>query len=113
VVRDTLALEIPAAATRWLAPGRYVVRPEAPDHEAYALALDIAPAEADSPMQRVIYHEMQNTATSQQPLPDLAERISFQRDWAAAMARMGALTPQDPGLFLQRFEPPVLIDEIQ
>jgi hypothetical protein len=95
MVRDTLALEIPAAATRRLAPGRYVVRPEAPDHEAYALALDIAPAEADSPMQRVIYHEMQNTATSQQPLPDLPERMSFQRDWAAAMARMGITRETD------------------
>jgi hypothetical protein len=94
-VAGNLNLEVPGSLTRRLAPGRYLVRPDAPDHECYALALDIAPAEPDSPLQRIIYHEMHNAATSQQQLPDLAERMAFQRDWAAAVARMGVTRETD------------------
>src|SRR5205085_10266706 len=90
-VDRNVALTVPPAVTRRLAPGRYLLRPTADGHESYALAVDIAAAEADSPVQRILYHEFdQAPVTRPQPeLADTAERMAFIRDYGRAAARLG------------------------
>ncbi|HUW34001.1 MAG TPA: PQQ-binding-like beta-propeller repeat protein, partial [Planctomycetota bacterium] len=84
------AAEIPASVTRRLAPGSYTVTPQSPDHESYALDIEIASSEADSPVQRINYHEMGDASGANfHQLPDQTERIAFSRDYARAMAELG------------------------
>ncbi|HEV3261682.1 MAG TPA: hypothetical protein VG013_32835, partial [Gemmataceae bacterium] len=90
-VEQDVTVAVPPAVTRRLAPGRYLLKPAADGHESYALAVDIAPAQADSPMQRILYHEFdQAPATRSQPdLADNAERMAFIRDYCRAAAGLG------------------------
>ncbi len=82
--------EVPAALTRRLTPGRYRLVPSAAGHESYPLAIDIAPDAPDSPLQRLLYHEFTQGATTRQPhLADTAERLAFIRDSAHAVAALG------------------------
>ena len=75
--------------TARLAPGPCRVRAESPGCEAYALPIGIVAAEPDSPIQRVIYHEMGNAGgADQNVLPDLPEKLDFVRRWAEGMARL-------------------------
>ena len=86
------ACEVPAELTQALIPGRYVLAPAAEGHESYPLAVHIAAAEADSPMQRILYHEFDNEAATMrqgQHLGDAAERLAFIRQYAEAAHRLG------------------------
>ena len=90
-IDKNLAMEIPGAVTAHLVPGRYVLKPTVGGHETYVTSIDIAPAEADSPMQRIIYHEFDQSPATQGNafLEDAAERLSFVRDYATAIHRLG------------------------
>lgn len=77
--------------TRQLLPGEYQLMPHAPGCEPFALTIHIAAAEPDSPMQRILYHEFDNSpVTASQPaLGDFAERLAFIRDYTDAVRRTG------------------------
>ncbi len=71
---------IPSAFTDRLAPGHYRLIPEADGHSTFPMGLDLAGAEPDSPMQRILYHEFGSpidTMMSTQPVE--AERLAFGR----------------------------------
>ena len=84
------AVEVPAALTRRLAPGRYRLAPSAEGHEGYDLPLDVAPDGPDSPLQRILYHEYEQVATVAPPgLADMGERLAYIREHTRAAADRG------------------------
>lgn len=90
-VGKQLAAAIPAAVTRRLAPGRYLLRPAAGGHECYALPLEIAQADADSPLQRILYHEFDNESITmgRGSLADDPEQMSYVRDYTRTVSWLG------------------------
>ena len=82
------SLEIPAEFTRRLAPGEYTLTPIASGHKSYPLTLYIVPDQADSPMQRILYHEFAN-APNTHGLADDAERVAYLWQYFAAARRQG------------------------
>jgi hypothetical protein len=98
-VSQTAAVEIPGAITARLAPGKYVLSPQADGYEAYALAFEIAPSEADSPMQRIMYHEFgSNALETLNGTIGLAEQREHLREWTEAAHRLGFTRETDRSL---------------
>ena len=88
VVPRTAAMEIPAEITRRLAPGDYTLTAHAGGHKSYALPLHIASERADSPMQRILYHEF-GPGPSFGYLADGAEQAAYLRQYFEAARRQG------------------------
>jgi len=90
-VEGELACELPAALTRRLPPGRYVLRPAAEGYEPYPLEVTVAPDQPDSPLQRILYHEFGEppATTRNAHLADVAEEKAYLRDYVDAVARLG------------------------
>ena len=87
---STYHAQIPASITRRLAPGNYQLRPQADGYASYALSLDIVQQLADSPMQRILYHEFGGEAVNgMASLLDPAERLDFLQAYALQVAAMG------------------------
>ena len=94
----TLSLEIPAEITRRLAPGEYTLTAHAEWHKTYPLTLHIATDQADSPMQRILYHEFgQSPNPDNSGLADSAEQSAFLRQYFAAVQRQGWTRETDRG----------------
>jgi len=86
----TASLEIPAEITRRLAPGDYTLTPHAEYHKGYPLTFHIATDLADSPMQRILYHEFgQAPNPDNNGLADGAEQAAYLRQYFAAVQRQG------------------------
>lgn len=84
-------VELPPATTARLPPGSYELVPEGAARENVPFRFDLAPSEPDSPMQRILYHEFDQTpATSVQPkLRDRAERVAFIGAYLAQLKNLG------------------------
>ena len=84
------ALQIPAAITKRLAPGAYALAVEHADYACYALPLTIASGVPDSPMQRIMYHEMGGATAAAVPgSSDLERQLAFQQNWLRKSAYLG------------------------
>lgn len=72
-------VEVPREVSARLMPGSYEIVPECADCESVAFRFEIAQSAPDSPVQRILYHEFDQTpVTSAQPgLRDHADRLSF------------------------------------
>jgi outer membrane protein assembly factor BamB len=88
VTRQT-ALQLPAALTQRLAPGAYMLTLAAEGYACYALPLAIAAGQADSPMQRIMYHEMGPSPAVVPTGTDLEVQLDFQRQWMRKAADLG------------------------
>ncbi len=89
-VSGAVAVEIPAAFTRRLLPGAYTLAAEAAGHASYPLALDVAAAYADSPLQRIQYHEYGFSGISGAVgYQDAPERMNYLRDYVKAVRDWG------------------------
>lgn len=84
-------VELPAEVTRRLLPGRYVASLENADADVVPFEFDIVNADADSPMQRILYHEFDRSpaTTSQSKLPDRSARLEYIGAYLAQLKRLG------------------------
>ena len=91
--------QIPQGITRRLLPGHYQVRGVIDSLPTNPYEFDLAEAEPDSPVQRILYHEFdQNPATFPQPgLLSVAERLAFIRDYTDAVAGLAFTRETDRG----------------
>jgi hypothetical protein len=83
--------ELPSAVTRRLVPGHYVLNATVDSLQAIPYEFDIAEAEPDSPMQRILYHEFETSEAPlpQNGLPSIAERLAFVRAYTDSVAGLG------------------------
>ncbi len=85
------AWQIPAAVSRRLAPGDYTLTASADGWPSWPASLTLVPAVADSPMQRLQYHEFGGASPFDHlnAVRGIPERLALLRNYAAEMARLG------------------------
>ncbi|HEY2406947.1 MAG TPA: hypothetical protein VGI10_13145 [Polyangiaceae bacterium] len=83
--------ELTSDATRRLAPGQYELAPLDGSDARYPLNLEIAQADRDSPLQRILYHEfdLDPVTAKQTRLENTSERLAFIRDYLDALKHQG------------------------
>jgi hypothetical protein len=93
--------QLPGALTRRLPPGHYVLRATLGSLPSTPFEFDLAEAEPDSPLQRILYHEFdQDPATLPQvrPAPN-AERLAYVRDYLESVEALGFSRETDRSAF--------------
>ena len=83
------AYVIPASVTRRLLPGEYHLTPVVDGAACYALPITIASMEADSPFQRILYHEFGNAPIVGASGGDTAERMDALRNYLRVTSALG------------------------
>ncbi len=82
-----LALNLPSGLTERLSPGEYRLEPSVKGMEGYPLALTIAAAEPDSPLQRILYHEFRQVLEERGKLPPSnVDQKAFYRDYVRSVS---------------------------
>ena len=99
---ETSYWELPGTVTRRLLPGHYALSANADSTVGRPYEFDLAEAEPDSPMQRIMYHEFDQDPANmpQGKLLGNAERLAFVRDYVNNVAELGFTRETDRSGFV-------------